>query len=346
LELILPESQKNDATPVILPIREPEPEPVILPFTRIGISPSPAVEPFRATEPAKAEPQVIQSGSKFGKTFGGSNRIDASASAFLVTPPPAPPVILGMDGEPADKLSWPKYLAWRKTKCRPYDYANGPQYAVSATKLQEDALHEREISRRALEEIDQAIHEFVGEVAELGELLSETGPNAFYESRDKLIDEIGDILFCGAWVLDAWGNNPLSDAGEDDGVEILDVSQIENIAMMAHVISEHTLEEITGHHLFMNALRDGTLRLFLVASVQAGLLCNSYKKLRFQRREQDVAKQTERVANVFAVVSQILGIASASVEDALRTNMRKLDARFPQGYQPGVGGGIRTGEGK
>lgn len=261
--------------------------------------------------------------------------------------PPAPPLILNALGEPADEISWPKYLAWRKTKCRPYDYVSGPRIARTIGEplwlSKEEAVEHR---ARGLEEIDQAIHEFVGEVAELGELIANAGPTVYYEHRDKLIDEIGDILFCGVWVMDAWGKNPLNDLKEDDNVEMIDMSEMEHMAILNHVIKEHSFEEIKGHHIFLNALANHTTSLYIAASIQAGLLCNSYKKLRFQRREQDVAQQIARVFGVFMVVAQILGVADAGIKDAMRVNMRKLDARFPHGYQPGVGGGIRTGEGK
>lgn len=295
----------------------------------------PAVLPTPAAIESKKEPVVLP--FKIG--------IAPVASAELSPPsnPPAPPVILGMDGEPADKLTWPKYLAWRKTKCRPYDYENGPKLVNLAVN---DAFHGTPDNNkaRALEEIDQATHEFVGEVAELGELLMSRGPMAFYEDRSKLVDEIGDVLFCGAWVLDAWGKNPLNDA--TDELEIIDISSMDRLQAIADMLAKCPIEKAVEIPGFMDELGSSVMSLFTQASVQAGLLCNSYKKLRFQCREQDVDTQVARVVAVFVIVSQILGIASASVEDALRTNMRKLDARFPEGYKPGVGGGIRTGDGK
>lgn len=302
-----------------------EKEPVILPFN-IGIAP--AVEPFRATEPAPAEPVVVQAGCGGGKTFDG------------------PPVILGSDGEPADKLTWPKYLAWRKTKCRPYDYLEGPKLARTIGDALWLSKVEAKLQRdRALEEIDQAIHEFVGEVAELGELIIKSGPNIFYEDRTKLIDEIGDILFCGAWVLDAWGKNPLDE--DSPWIELVDIDAMPSIAGPASVIEANTLEQLTRDGgRFLNGLSAMVQGMFVTASTASGLLCNSYKKLRFQRREQNVDTQVERVVTVFITVNQLLGLASATVEDAMRSNMRKLDARFPEGYKPGVGGGIREGAGR
>jgi hypothetical protein len=252
--------------------------------------------------------------------------------------------ILGADGQPAEAppaLTWDQYLAWRKTKCRPYDYANGPALATSTKTADLDLPFPKR--ERALEEIDQATLEFIGEVAELAELFLKHGPAAFYGAdRAKLIDECGDVFFCGAWVLDAWGRNPLYGA---DDLEFVRVTDEDPLSRVAVILGTNPLEALARTPV-VGVLGGMVLNALNVAQAHAGLLANSFKKLKYQRREQDVTRQVERVATVFFQVNQILILANSSVEDALLANKGKLDARYPDGYQPGQGGGHREGAGK
>lgn len=316
--------------------------PDVLPF--IGIAPSREILVATDTKvriPAddNGPSRVVKAGSPTGKTFAGPSLL-VGANGRLISASPEPAVLFSVTGDTLNSLTWDDYLAWRKSKCRPYDYTNGPAMATIGFDPSIPAEAPRE---RALEEIDQAIHEFVGEVAELGELFIENGPLSFFGSlRDKIIDECGDIFFCGAWALDAWGENPF--AGADD-LEMIRVTDESELAMFAGVIASREPGEILGNQKFVSILGGMIFNLMMTAQTNAGLLCNSYKKLRFQRRQQDVKVQVSRIANVLVAVNQILIIANSSVEEALKVNQRKLDARFPEGYKPGVGGGIRTGEG-
>jgi hypothetical protein len=245
-----------------------------------------------------------------------------------VEPPPAPmesPQILDSQGEAVTTLTWAEYLAWRKTKCRAFDPA-----------VDGDT--------RRLEEIDQATHEVIGEIAELGELILANGPNAFYATREKLIDECGDILFCAMWAIDAWAlRNPLADATD---LELLRVTDEDEVAAFAQLLAQYPLQAVLANHQFVAALGNKVLHLMLQAQSFAGLTSNAFKKLRFQRRAQDPAKQLARIMQCLVAVNQILIIANSSVEEALRFNKRKLDARYPNGYLAGQGGGIRQGLGK
>ena len=254
------------------------------------------------------------------------------------------PRLVDVTGGELTSLTWPKYLEWRKTKCRPYDYEVGPVRAT--TDIPAGPPPSEDLSReRCLEEIDQATHEFVGEVAELGELFLTHGPSAFFgDARTKLIDECGDILFCGAWCFDAWGHNPL--AHSEDDLELMRVTDEHECAQLAGVLANVPAQRVLGNDRFCNALAVLVFRLMLAAQTCAGLLCNSFKKLRYHRRAQDVEVQIGRIAQALFAVNQILILANSSVEEALTVNMRKLDSRYPDGYVPGQGGGIRTGGGK
>lgn len=237
--------------------------------------------------------------------------------------------IADLDARGLIPLTWDGFLAWRKTKCRPFDRTAFPFPYMEQPRI--------------LEEIDQATHEFVGEVAELAQLFAENGPSVFFgDLRTKLIDECGDILFCAAWALDSWGLNPLYEATD---LEIVRVPSDSDTAFYAHCIDIEG-EKVLNDGKFVCHLGAAVINLLLHAQTNAGLLCNSYKKLRFQRREQSVDVQVGRIATVLISVNHLLLIAGSNVEEALKVNQRKLDARYPQGYQAGQGGGIRTGEGK
>ena len=232
--------------------------------------------------------------------------------------------ILGPSGKPAREVTWTGYIAWRKTKCPPYDYENSPQVAIVPETYPCDPYADEEMRRRrGLEEISHAIHEFVGEVAELGQLLIENGPAVFTEpARAKLIDECGGILFCGCWVLDAYGSNPINDS---DGIELVRVTEESTLYQLAYILANGP----EAHDRIARTLQSVIMRSMLEAQTLAGLLCNSYKKLRWQRRAQDVEQQVSRVIGVMLIVNQLLIIANSTVEAALRHNQTKLDARFP-----------------
>jgi hypothetical protein len=77
----------------------------------------------------------------------------------------------------------------------------------------------------------------------------------------------------------------------------------------------------------------------LSCTVRAGLLCDTFKKGVWQRRQLDVSAFFSRVLEVFYMIEQIIGLFGVTTEMALKANVRKLDARFPDGWKPG--GGIR-----
>lgn len=295
-------------------------------------------------------PATVSPNSHYNQTRFGVGSVTASepsrlvfANGSSVNAGPVATDLVGVTGETLTSLTWDKYLAWRRTKCRPFDQsctglATKPKSAVTEGQTS--------LAVRAIEEIDQAVLEVIGEVAELGELFLAHGPIApFFEGeiRTKLIDECGDIFFCACWSMDAWGDNPL--AGIDD-LEILRVEEGSELEGIANAFLAHTPEEIMGNKRFRAVMSNMIQGSLVGMQTAAGLLANSFKKLKFQRREQDVEVQIGRIASVLTIANQILIIANSSVEEALKSNMRKLDARYPNGYQPGQGGGIREGAGK
>lgn len=214
------------------------------------------------------------------------------------------------------------YGSWRKTKCRPRDDT---------------------IEAERLEDLDQATHEFVGEVAELGELLLHgQGTEIFKRPRlGRLVDEIGDIWFTGMWLLDAWQVNSL--VGEDGPHpnRVVPTDELETAQQMA-VIIESGEAEGEAVDVIMGAA--GVLAFQM--GIFAGLLCNAFKKERWQQRKQDPEVQGERIRAVLSLSAHLLAMAGCEVSNALASNMGKLDRRYPNGFQAdGPGGGIRDAKG-
>lgn len=272
---------------------------------------------------------------------------------IATAPPSEPPelkiVLGGGDGliqipaavETPEKLTWKSYCDWRRTKCRPYDYDQGPVLATVISDTIDPVL-----AARSLEEIDQATHEVVGEAAELGELFFNELLDTFYASRSKLIDECGDILFCACWALDAWGNNPLASL-DSDQLELIAVDPNELVAMIRAALRNGP-QIVSQNQGFMDALALTVQTSLSGIMTGVGLTANAFKKLRFQRRQQDVGVQVKRILGAMHVVNQILYIASSNMEDAMRANMKKLNYRWPRGTGDPTTppGGFREGDGK
>lgn len=261
-----------------------------------------------------------------------------SSGNVVTSPPPVDErVFMAQAATP-----WPAYCDWRETKCRPYDLIEGPRSAHSEVSVftggEEQPYPNRD---RGIEEIDQATHELVGEVAEMAELIMEHGPASFVgKTREKLIDECGDILFCGCWALDAWGHNVLRDAPDDD-VELVIPDENNPGKIIGDGLRSGMKLNPTAGLQFMEFVLKSTV----IAQINVGLTANSFKKLKFQRRQQDVNLQCERILEAFVHVNILLITAGSTIAEAMAFNQRKLNARYPDGYAHGQGGGIRTGDG-
>lgn len=215
-----------------------------------------------------------------------------------------------------------RYAAWRRTKCAPV---------------------RRGVLGDVLRDLDQATHEFVGEVAETAEILLVHGPEALRvgtERRIKLVNECGDVFFTGSWLGDAWGLNPLLDVPGHDPARLLtdevrDEMERRRLAMTTGQGGPDEARAAWDHHNIAT----------IAALVQAGLLSNHFKKLRFQQRAQDRETIIRRLRSVLEWADRTLILADATAFDALFANIQKLDHRYPRGYVPGSGGGNRTGVG-
>ncbi len=275
---------------------------------RIGIAPS--------APPGTEKPRPIVAGSPSGKTVEARSVGNLILPGRPEAPAEKPALILPMSAraEPEPSLTWAEYAAWRKTKCAPHDQPA------------------------------RATLELVGEVGELAELLLTRGPATFYgEDRAKLIDECGDVFFCASWCFDEWGKNPLV---ESDDLELVRVDEDDPILLFTRALAENPLEAVQHSPNFVGGLARLVYNALASMQTQAALTANACKKRIFQGREQDAEKQVGRIAAVLMTVNQILIVANSNVEEALKANRAKLDARYPDGWHASVGGGIREGAGK
>jgi hypothetical protein len=187
------------------------------------------------------------------------------------------------------------------------------------------------------QELCHATLEFIGEVAELTELAA-IGPGLLItneDSRNNLVDEIGDVFFTGVWAMDAWGINPLATTKQHTGVELISYNQkrlIDPISseLISGLVSPDT--EARARAMFnQNALS---------MSYKAGLTANALKKHIYQSRPQKVLDQVNRIAEAMVAAANILALTGTSVSDCLVRNIIKINRRFPNGWEPG--GGNRT----
>lgn len=210
-------------------------------------------------------------------------------------------------------MNWSDYCAWRRTKCPSYPRDRAGWDSVCDSEVFQNALWDW---RRSEEQV-HAVLEFLGELAELGLVLLTQGlggPDS--RSRDRIIDECGDVYFCGCWVLDAFFSRVLDSYPK---LEFLNQAD-ENV--------------ISGHG------DSAQLQRTLVeACCCAGLLANRMKKRRYHGVDFDTYDDVNYVIKVFVAVNLVLLRLGSSVEEALRANKEKLERRYPDGYVSG--GGLR-----
>jgi hypothetical protein len=283
---------------------------------------------------------------------------------FLPDEPEEKKVVLHT-GEEVSTMTWQKYLALRPTTCKPR-LTSGKAVTDALTDEGIEGTSEIEIADMVrsdmLEEINQATLEFVGEAAELAELCYQNGFKTLYgDNRKKLIDECGDILFTASWALDAWCLNPLPGVGLDntmladvwemaaqytnpflemDDTELVRVTDDDPPAMIAQTILQSGGMALAKNRGFVGTANSMIFHHASSVSMLAGLTANAYKKLRYQRREQSIPTQMERICTALISVNILLIMANSSIEEAMTVNRAKLDKRYPDG--PAEGGGIRT----
>jgi NTP pyrophosphatase (non-canonical NTP hydrolase) len=184
------------------------------------------------------------------------------------------------------------------------------------------------------EALSQATHELVGEVAELGELVQAIGTPYGPEFQRKLLSEVGDVFFCACWALDAWGAPwLLRDAWADPAA----------MAEAPEVCEAQEVGRAWRRDGNTSNLRRALQSLAFEMGVHAGLTADLCKKRLYQGREVPAVDPGTRLLLVLRGAATILALFDLTPSEALEANVRKLDARYPDG--PAPGGGDRTGEG-
>lgn len=227
----------------------------------------------------------------------------------------------------SEPLTWRDYSDWRRTKCQP------PELRAPIW----------------LDELDQAIHEFVGECAELAALLLEAGPWILipdHPSRAKALDEIGDVVFTGCWAMDCLNESFFGSRGPIDN-HFISKEHADGIERTHNaVLSGMKPEHITGFEKLHDNTKAVVLEWYndarfalLNLQTHAGMLANRFKKLRWQRRmiEGQTEEQVQSAFYAFTALDEFCVLAGLSLEEAARQNMEKLDKRYPQGWTPGGG---------
>lgn len=222
--------------------------------------------------------------------------------------------------------TWGQYSDWRKSKCPPEDF----HFAVW------------------LDEMDQSIHEFVGEAAELAEILLEVGPfvRINEDATAKVLNEIGDTIFTASWVFDQIDPSFLPSRGfvkdgflpeeardrlttQHSGIALIDPHDLHNLSKS----SDETQSAVIDWHQEVM----GTL---LNLTVSSGFLSNCFKKMRWHRTPQSQHDSAERIFNAFVSIDAVCVLTGIKLFDAVQHNVEKLNKRFPDGWK--AGGGNRS----
>ncbi len=241
--------------------------------------------------------------------------LDASGRPLLagrVNPEVDPLVPRQWVHDPANPThkDWVRYCDWRITKTPRRDRSN---------------LIER------IEDLDQATHELVGEAAELGDCILTHGLDVCTKEQARLVGAIGDLFFRGLWAADAWGHNRFRDAMVPPPSECVPAEKLRDIEALA-------LDEEATQGVMVKLMH-----LAFQVNVLAGLNGNAFRKARWHQKPVPASTQGDTIAHCLLVAATLAALAGATVEECLEANIKKLDARFPDGFV--VGGGIRSGEG-
>jgi hypothetical protein len=187
-----------------------------------------------------------------------------------------------------------------------------------------------------------AIHptiELFGEIGETVEHFMRGGVRLTLESdhRAKLIDEIGDVVFCAVWVLRAMGfeealSRPefLFDPAETD--ELWE----NGLKVVLEAIRAKTPERIT---VASAKYRMTVEPYFSLLTVNGGNAANKIKKIAYQHVDVPKNQIVELLLGVISACNCILALHNVEFFEAIQANVNKLDARFPEGWKPG--GGVR-----
>ncbi len=219
--------------------------------------------------------------------------------------------------------SWRNYCEFRRSKC-PTQSQRAPIW---------------------LDEMDQAIHELVGEIAELAQNVLQFGPMIVcsddHQIIDQVEDEIGDVLFTGTWCFDCMDESFFGTKGAIE-VGFLPLEARKGTASLMVALSRVPVSEVANMSKASPGAQQAVLEWYqevqdvlLRMSISAGILSNRFKKLRWHRQDDQgyVHKQCESLFNIFVNLDALCVLTGASMLRAAHTNMKKLNERWPDGFK-------------
>ena len=214
-------------------------------------------------------------------------------------------------------FTWKEYSEFRRSMCRPFP---GPVNFGSDPKP----------SNEEMDFLNEAIHELVGEVSEMSYILDVCGTDAMEdEDRACLIDECGDILFCSDWVLCILFDDWYKDNQKSENVEIIDIDTNGPIQKMVDQLyspsSDQSQAWVALNFCYVKAIQASYSMM-----IEAGLLCNRFKKLRYRKNKKyTVDVNVVSVFRILSLVNMILILVNSSVSEAMEINVAKLMNRYP-----------------
>lgn len=271
-------------------------------------------------------------------TGGNAAEVNDKATSSVIRGPWQPGVEPSAPGNTSEAVAamattWSEYCEWRKTKCPP------PEFRGAVW----------------LDELDQAIHEMIGEMGELTYLMTENGP--FFMANDPevakirrhLEDEIGDLIFTTSWVFDCIDPSFFGTRGRivegflpSDQREAVRATydDIKRLNLSPGILNQlhKAPDEVQSIVMFWLNQVNGTL---LTMFSNAGLISNRFKKIRWHRiSTQNGNPFYDQAQNLFMLMvglDAICTLTGISMTNAVYRNRVKLDQRFPDGWKPGGG---------
>lgn len=294
-----------------------------------GLPFAPPVEMPRAPRPDGRQPpgysqESVATGHPVTEAAEHKEQPPTVTAPYPDFQPAAPPAGLNWlksKNQPVKQpMTWASYSSWRQSKCP------SPGYRVGAS----------------LEEYDQAVHEAVGEAAELSQLLIENGPAGVFDPalRTKVADELGDCLFTFTWLNDVLGQALAGDINSS----LLDHVTHKRLDDLAGLVARGDLdtlgnpgaappELLQGYHEWQLEMMMAALH----ATFRIGIFSNAFKKLRWQKVSTPKTLLAEHLFFALVSLDVIATLHGLSMEGIAHANMAKLNARFPDGWEPGGG---------
>jgi hypothetical protein len=223
---------------------------------------------------------------------------------------------------PALELTWAEYSEWRQSKCPP------PELRFPLDPL--------------ADELDQAIHEAVGEWAELTELICTSLFQLLVvpQRRLELLDELGDAYFTTCWVLAALGA-AMPARAVSDAFTPMQTLEHDRATMAALAGARDVLhsppQATTQQRSAMNAWELAIKGLLLHGISEIGATANFWKRVRWHSSDTPIQLTIDAVHGALHTLERLCVITGTAPLAAVLGNIEKLNRRFPDGWVPGGG---------